>query len=175
MRRTVVGVMGPGGGGSALEDEAFLLGQLIARNGWILLTGGRRSGVMDAASRGAKSVAGSITVGILPTAHGSPDVSDAVDVAVFTNMGDARNAVNVQSSDVVVAFGADTAGTLSEIALALKSRKHVVLLGARDAPRAFLETCGGDRLHQAADPAGAIAALLALGLTPGPSWTPPTP
>ncbi len=170
MRRPVIGVMGPGGEDRDLENTAFALGQLIARNGWILLTGGRRSGVMDAASRGAKSVAGSITVGILPTPYGSDDVSDAVDVAVFTNMGDARNAVNVQSSDVIVACGADTAGTLSEVALALKSRKHVVLLGARDSTRELLEGCGGERVHVARDPTDVIVKIQALGVQSGPPW-----
>lgn len=162
--------MGPGAESGNLEDAAFALGRLVAGNGWILLTGGRRSGVMDAASRGAKSVAGSITVGILPTAYGSDDVSDAVDVAVFTNMGDARNAVNVQSSDVVVACGAESAGTLSEVALALKSRKHVVLLGAEDKTRELLERCGGGRVHVARDPNDVIAKIQALGVQPGPRW-----
>ena len=66
MRRRIIGVMGPGDGGPALEREAFALGALIARERWVLLTGGRAAGVMDAASRGAKSVADSVTVGILP-------------------------------------------------------------------------------------------------------------
>jgi len=47
---------------------------------------------------------------------------------VATGLGNARNAINVLSSDVVVAC-AGGAGTLSEVALALKSGKMVVALG----------------------------------------------
>jgi uncharacterized protein (TIGR00725 family) len=162
--------MGPGAAGEALENLAFELGTAVAREGWILLTGGRRSGVMDAASRGAKTVRGSITLGILPGEFGDDDVSDAVDIAVFTNMGDARNAVNVQSSDVVVACGAATPGTLSEVALALKSRKHVVLIGANDRAQEFLKTSGGERVHVVPDAAAAIAQIKQLGIRSQPSW-----
>ncbi len=170
MRRTVIGVMGPGAEGGALVETARALGQLVALNGWILLTGGRAAGVMDAASRGAKTVPGSITVGILPGDQQAGGVSAAVDIAIFTNLGDARNAVNVQSSDVVVAFGAATPGTLSEVALALKCGKHVVLLCADETARAFLERCGNGLLHVAVDPADAIAKIQSLGFRPGPTW-----
>jgi len=162
MRRRIVGVMGPGDGGPALEREAFALGALIARERWVLLTGGRAAGVMDAASRGAKSVADSVTVGILPDDCASPDVSSGVDIAIFTNMGDARNAINVQSSDVVVALGAETPGTLSEVALALKARKPVVLLGASGEVQRFFTAHGGGRVHVAADAADAIARIKRL-------------
>ena len=92
--------MGPATAGRALEGTAFELGRLIAQEGWVVLTGGRDCGVTDAASRGAKAVGGSITVGVLPDGHRSEATSDAADIAIFTGMGDARNAINVQSSDV---------------------------------------------------------------------------
>lgn len=49
MKRPIIGVMG-GSDGVAAEHlaTAYRLGQLIARNGWILLNGGRNVGVMDA-------------------------------------------------------------------------------------------------------------------------------
>src|SRR5690349_5457968 len=115
MRRRIVGVMGPGNADPATEETAFTLGALIARERWVVLTGGRAAGVMDAASRGAKSVPDSVTVGVLPDDCTTRDVSSGVDIAIFTNLGDARNAINVQSSDVVVAFGVATPGTLSEV------------------------------------------------------------
>lgn len=66
MAKTVIGVMGPGDNATKEEcDSAFELGKLIANKGWILLTGGRNVGVMEAASRGAKE-AGGLTIGILP-------------------------------------------------------------------------------------------------------------
>ena len=135
MGRTIVGVMGPGGG--ATEDEvraAHELGALVAAEGWVLLTGGRASGVMEAASRGARE-AGGLTVGILPSAD-AEDASEFVDVAVVTGMGQARNQINVLTSRVVISCGAG-AGTASEIALALKARKPVILLRATDEARAF--------------------------------------
>ena len=161
MRRPVIGVMGPGDDVS-FDTMAFEVGQRIARNGWILLTGGRTAGVMDAANRGAKSVPGSITVGVLPSAYGSSDVCEYVDIAVFTDMGDARNAINVQTSDVVIAIAAASPGTLSEVALALKAGKPVVVLGAAPATREFLTQCGGGQVEFAEDAADAIRRVDAL-------------
>lgn len=126
MAKTIIGVMGPGGGaGSDDKELAFELGSEIARNGWVLLTGGRNAGVMHAASRGAKS-SGGLTVGILP-AHNLEGISEFVDIPVRTGMGNARNNINILSSDVVIACGAGL-GTVSEIVLAIKSLKPVVLL-----------------------------------------------
>lgn len=124
--RTVIGVMGGAFVSSEALDNALAIGRLIAENDWVLLTGGRNAGVMAAASRGA-SEAGGTVVGILPgesTAGAAPHV----DIAIPTGMGDARNAINVLASRVVVALPGG-AGTLSEIALALKSGRPVVTLG----------------------------------------------
>ena len=77
-------------------------------------------------------------------------------------MGDARNAINVQSSDVVLALGAATPGTLSEVALALKADKPVVLVGASDHAQRFLAAIGNGRVHVAADARDAIALIKRL-------------
>ena len=70
MRRFTVGVMGAGENAAASDlQNAFRLGELIAWEGWVVLSGGRRAGVMQEVNRGAKQVAGSLTVGILPTAQ----------------------------------------------------------------------------------------------------------
>jgi len=157
MNKTLIGVMGPGDG--ATEDEmkaAFELGSLIAREGWVLVTGGRSAGVMDAASRGAKS-AGGLTVGILPSKV-ARDVSEAVDVPIFTDMGQARNNINVLSSRAVVACGM-SAGTASEIALALKAKKKVVLLKLNQESEAFFKSLGGDDVVVAENPREAVDAV----------------
>jgi len=124
--RTVIGVMGSGEDGDAtLRALAYDLGAAIATQGWVLLNGGRAAGVMDASAHGAVD-AGGLVVGVLPDddlRHASPHLS----IAIRTGMGDARNAVNVLSSDVVIAMRGG-AGTLSEIALALKADKQVVAL-----------------------------------------------
>jgi uncharacterized protein (TIGR00725 family) len=149
-RRPVVGVMGAGDG--AIPGDVALaerLGEAVARAGWIVLTGGRDAGVMAAACRGARRVPGALTVGVLPTA-GGPAAPD-VDVAIFTGLGEARNVVNVLSSDVVVACGTGGAGTASEVALALKVGRPVVLVAAGRAAETFFRTLGG-RVFVAASP-----------------------
>jgi uncharacterized protein (TIGR00725 family) len=119
-RRPVIGVMGANNPSHSALEAAGRLGRLVAEAGWVLLTGGRPAGVMEAANAGAKAVTGSLTIGILPSDPDGP-VSRYVDVAVFTGLGDARNAVNVLSSDVVVACGVEGPGTASEVALAIKA------------------------------------------------------
>jgi uncharacterized protein (TIGR00725 family) len=110
------------GGGEARPEEerlAWQVGQLAARSGWVVLTGGG-PGVMAAACRGAVE-AGGLTVGVLPCARPQPDYPNPwVRVALFTGLGMARNAVNVLSGRLCVAIGGG-AGTLSEVALALKT------------------------------------------------------
>jgi len=142
VRRPVIGVMGANEPSPPSLEAAGRLGRLVAEAGWILLTGGRPAGVMDAANAGAKTVAGSLTVGILPTDSEGP-VSRYVDVAVFTDLGDARNAINVLSSDVVVACGLEGPGTASEVALALKARRPTILLAVLPVASAFSTLCRG--------------------------------
>lgn len=123
--RTIVGVMGGGCADERIEQLAYRTGQLIAENGWALLTGGRDAGVMAAASHGA-AAAGGLVIGILPGAD-LDGVAPHVDIAIPTGMGDARNVINVLASRVVIALPGG-AGTLSEVALALKSGRTVVTL-----------------------------------------------
>jgi uncharacterized protein (TIGR00725 family) len=129
--------MGAGENARAIDiRNAFALGSAIADEGWIVLTGGRNRGVMDAVNKGAKA-SGGLTVGILPTKD-RRTISGAVDVAIITDMGSARNNINVLTSDVIVACGVGGAGTASEIALALKSNKFVVLFNSSKESRAAL-------------------------------------
>jgi len=116
------------GGGEVGPDDvavAYEIGSLIAQNGWILLNGGRNAGVMDATAKGAHE-AGGLTIGILPDDH-RERASAYLDVGVVTGMGSARNNINVLSSDVVIACTGG-AGTLSEIALALKAGRPVIVV-----------------------------------------------
>lgn len=159
VRRPVIGVMGASEARQATLEAAHRLGRLVAEAGWIVLTGGRPSGVMEAASLGAKSVPGSLTVGILPTGPSGP-VSSAVDLAVFTGVGEARNAINVSSSDVVVACGVEGAGTASEVALALKLGRPTVLLAPSSEAAAFFRSLAGDGLLHVVDTPEAVVALI---------------
>jgi hypothetical protein len=134
---------------------------MVAERGWIVLTGGRPEGVMAAANAGAKSVPGSITLGILPSA--AEGVGPDVDIAVFTGLGDARNAINVLSSDVVVACGVEGPGTASEVALALKSERPVILLGpSPEAAAFFRQVAGRAELRQAETAEAAMRAAEVL-------------
>jgi len=106
------------------EKYAYLIGKMIAKEGWILLNGGRPSGVMESSARGAKENGG-ITVGILPTDQ-TDWASQYIDIPIVTGMGFARNVINILSSDIIVALPG-SAGTISEIALALNHGKKVIL------------------------------------------------
>jgi uncharacterized protein (TIGR00725 family) len=78
---------------------------------------------MEAAARGAKA-AGGLTIGILPGSR-ADDANPHIDIPIATDMGHARNVVNVRAADVVVGVGGSY-GTISEIALALKMGIPVV-------------------------------------------------
>lgn len=150
----MIGVMGAGESATQTDrDNAYQLGNYIAQQGWVLLTGGRNVGVMDAASRGAKA-AGGLTIGILPDSD-SDAVSDAVDVVIITGMGSARNNINVLSSHVVVACGVGL-GTVSEVALALKANKPVILLNEYPEMNHFFSNLSSQKLLQAPDPLATI-------------------
>ena len=146
--------MGPGDSATAADlENAYELGKLIATEEWGLLTGGRKAGVMDAASKGAKA-AGGLTIGILP-ANNTEALSEAVDIAIVTDMGNARNNINVLSSDVVIACGMGT-GTASEVALALKNGKKVILLTDHQDSQQFFTSLSPDNVFLAASPEAAI-------------------
>ncbi len=122
----IIGVMGPGETASPeVNNMAYDLGREIARHGWVTLTGGRSFGVMDSSMRGA-SDNGGLTIGILPSTDGA-EVSPFAKIRILTGMGSARNYINILSSHVIVVCGMG-AGTASEVALAIKASKKVILL-----------------------------------------------
>ena len=157
MRRMLIGVLGPGEGASQKEmDDAQLIGELVAKAGWGVLTGGRVAGVMGAAAKGARA-AGGLTVGLLP----SPDTlgaSPAVDVVLATGLGEARNAVIALSSNACVVCGMN-AGTASEVALAIRARKPVVLVRADEVTAKFFRSLDGDVVRVAMSAGEAIEVL----------------
>jgi uncharacterized protein (TIGR00725 family) len=126
MRRSpIVGVIGGGEGtapvGSAPYELAREVGAKLGRRGAIVLTGGG-TGVMEAAMLGASSARGH-SLGILKTEAGRH--ATKAEYAVVTGMGDGRNYLNAFIPDVLIALPGE-AGTLSEIALALKVGTPVV-------------------------------------------------
>jgi uncharacterized protein (TIGR00725 family) len=109
-------ICGDGSPDSPHADAAMTAGRLVAEAGAVLLTGGM-TGVMDAASRGARQ-AGGLVVAVLPGGDIGTAVAPA-QVRIATGMGEARNVVLVRSAAAVVAIGG-AYGTLSEIATARK-------------------------------------------------------
>jgi uncharacterized protein (TIGR00725 family) len=105
-------------------DVAYATGRLIAGNGAVLVCGGL-GGVMEAACRGAKD-SGGTTVGILPGTEGG---NPYLDITIRTGLGHARNILVVLSADAVIAVGGKY-GTLSEIAIALRTGRPVYGLGS---------------------------------------------
>jgi uncharacterized protein (TIGR00725 family) len=153
-RKPVIAVVGSGQQTEPAISNARELGKLVAGNGWVLATGGRDVGIMKAASEGAKQIEGSLTIGILPDRE--VDVSSAVDVAIVTDTGQARNNIIVLTADVVIACGIDGAGTASEVSLALKNGKPVILLAASKEASRFFEQIADGNIDVVESPAEAI-------------------
>jgi uncharacterized protein (TIGR00725 family) len=138
-----VAVVGPGDASPAEVRDAELIGRGVAEAGATLVCGGL-GGVMAAACRGAAE-AGGMTVGILPGTDRAA-ANEWVRVALPTGLGELRNGLVVRAADVVVAVGG-AYGTLSEVALALKTGVPVIGLGtwdidgirAVDSPRAAVD------------------------------------
>jgi uncharacterized protein (TIGR00725 family) len=129
MAKKIIGVFGADGITQAenIWQAAFIMGRLLAEQGFVVLTGGL-GGVMEAASRGARE-AGGVTVGILPGTRDTTPANQYVDIAVYTGMGEARNAINVKTCHAAIAIGGEY-GTLTEIALALKGHCPLILLNS---------------------------------------------
>ena len=120
-----VGVIGAGDASPAQLAIAEEVGAQLVDLGATVVTGGL-GGVMEAASRGAKSRRG-LTIGLLPGLDRS-EANGWVDVAIATGLGELRNALIVRTSDALVAIGGGV-GTLSEIAFALKHERPVIGIG----------------------------------------------
>jgi uncharacterized protein (TIGR00725 family) len=120
-----VGVIGPGDASAAELAAAEEVGARLVDLGATVVTGGL-GGVMEAASRGAKSRRG-LTIGLLPGLDRS-EANGWVDVAIATGLGEIRNALIVRTSDALVAVGGG-AGTLAEIGFALKLGRPVIGIG----------------------------------------------
>jgi len=157
MRKTIVGVMGGCSADKKTEKNAYEIGRLIAENGWTLLSGGRAFGVMQASVSGAHE-AGGLTVGVL---YDDDRDKGAVglDIVIPSGMGAGRNAINVLSSDVVVACQG-TGGTTSEIALALRFERPVVLLDFNPG-EAFLDSCAENARYSLASTPAEAAEMVA--------------
>ncbi|HTR44455.1 MAG TPA: TIGR00725 family protein [Thermodesulfovibrionales bacterium] len=128
--KQMIGVIGAGKADEETMKVAEAVGKGIAGMNAVVICGGL-GGVMEAAARGAHA-AGGITVGILPRDR-KEEANPSIDVAIATGFGEGRNVLIVRSAEALIAVGGEY-GTLSEIALALKTGKPVVGIGTWDIP-----------------------------------------
>lgn len=120
-----VAVVGPGEATEAEIGAAEMIGRGLGQAGATVITGGL-GGVMAAACRGARS-AGAMTIGILPGSDRGV-ANEWVSVAIPTGLGELRNGLVVRAAEALIAVGG-AYGTLSEVALALKTGVPVLGLG----------------------------------------------
>jgi uncharacterized protein (TIGR00725 family) len=91
-----------------------------------------------------------LTIGVLPNGN-LEGMSDAVDLPIITDLGNARNNINVLSSDVAIACGMGL-GTASEVALALKNGKKVILLTDNQKSQSFFSELSPNHILIANNP-----------------------
>jgi hypothetical protein len=161
LHRPYVAVIGASHATDWELQTAEEVGRLLAERDCVLICGGL-GGVMNAAARGAAR-SGGVSIGILP-GDDRADASPHLTVAIATGFGEARNAIVARSADAVIAVGGEF-GTLSEIALALKSGTPVIGLGTWELGRDDLDR---DPIVRTETPEAAIDALAARlpGLAP---------
>ena len=99
------------------------VGYYIAEHQAVLLCGGR-TGIMEAASKGAKNNNG-LTIGILP--FEKSEANDFIDVPIPTGMGNARDYLLINGADAVIGIGGRW-GTLNEISFAMCIEKPTIVI-----------------------------------------------
>lgn len=150
-----VAVCGPGVASAEEEAMAEGVGRLLAEAGAVVVCGGT-TGVMDSVARGAREAGGAV-LGILPDLDRT-GASPHLTASVPTGMGEARNALVVRAADAVIAVRGEF-GTLSEIALALKTGKPVVGLETWELSK---EGAPVDPIHRVGTPEEAVTEALRL-------------
>lgn len=125
MTTPYVAVVGPSVATAAQEANAEATGRELTLAGCVILTGGY-GGVMAAAARGAAAVDGT-AVAILSGDDRSA-AAPGHTVVLATGLGEMRNALLVRAADGLIAVGPSW-GTLSEVALAMRTGVPVVTLG----------------------------------------------
>jgi uncharacterized protein (TIGR00725 family) len=136
MHPPYVAVIGPAAGATD-EDRthAHRAGQWLAGQGVVVLNGGL-GGVMGATAEGVRD-GGGTCIGILPGPTRA-DAHPAHTFAIPTGLGELRNGLLVRAADAVLAINTSW-GTMSEIALAVRTGVPVVMLGGWAMPAAGVD------------------------------------
>lgn len=133
-----VAVVGPGSASAEQLTAARAVGRGLAERGVVVLTGGH-GGVMAAAAAGAAEANGT-SIAVLP-GFDRAEADPAHTFALPTGLGELRNGLLVRCADVVVAVGCSW-GTLSEVALAVRTGVPVVALDCWELPADGPQTTG---------------------------------
>jgi len=132
--RFTVGVMGSADHEQTQQatNKAYALGRVIAKKGYILITGAC-PGLPYECARGAHNFDG-LSIGISPAlsldehVHKYHSPSDCFDVLIYTGSGlMGREVTNIRSSDMVIILGGRS-GTLGEFAIAYDEGKLIGVL-----------------------------------------------
>jgi uncharacterized protein (TIGR00725 family) len=124
-RHPLVAVIGAAEANEQQYAQAQEIGARLGRAGVDIVCGGR-SGVMEAVSRGCCEAGGAV-IGLLPGTNPA-DANPWVTYPLATGLGHGRNALVAQAAPVVIAIAGEY-GTLSELAIALKTGRTVITLG----------------------------------------------
>jgi len=121
---------GARGATQKMQDLAFDLGRILACNNCNVVTGGK-SGIMQAAAKGAKE-SGGITIGVVKGKERFTS-NNYVDVEVISGMeaNGMDELLIVNMCDALIAVGGG-AGTLQEMCLAYRNNKPVIALASEE-------------------------------------------
>ena len=124
----VISIIGPSADKCSAEVYEFgvALGKALVDSGYFIACGGR-FGLMEAVCKGAHLSANycyGATIGLIPSEN-KAEANKYCDIVIPTGMGIARNALVVNTGDVIVAV-AGGSGTLSELAMAWQMGKKVI-------------------------------------------------
>lgn len=141
------------------------IGQLLAQNNCVVVTGGK-GGIMEAAARGAKKANGQ-TIGIISGSERFTS-NDFTDIEVMSGSAVAGfdEFLLVMMSDALIVIDGG-AGTLEEITIAYRNKKPIVVLGqsggwASKLSDSFLDKREMVKIESANSPKQAVVKALKL-------------
>lgn len=86
-----------------------------------------------------------LTIWILPS-DDETTFSEFLDIPICTNMRSGRNYINVLSSDIIIACWIDH-WTSSEISLAIKPQKKIILVGLYEEANLFFKKLAPNQIY----------------------------
>ncbi len=138
MKKLQIGIIGSAGveeypkngkPSKQIFEIAYQLGQLVAKNNAILITGGK-SGIMETAAKGAKD-AGGTTVGVVKGEKRFTS-NKYTDIEVITGMvGSGGESIMILMCDGIIGVGGGS-GTLQELTIAYYNKIPTVLLNTQE-------------------------------------------